>query len=251
MKDRKVFGFAVPSVFLVVAVILPMLENPASKAVAQQVTTAQITPSNVEKGSDKNPVKGDGKENSDPVPIFDPTALDSPAGNKAESQGTVVLAIVVSTEGKVSDARVIKSDVGLGLDEEALKHVKTWKFKPKMVNGKPVAVLMRVEVNYHLHSPPALKIRLPQSYIPPQLLSGPAPKYPKQARQAKLEGRIVLEITVDKKGHVTDVTEVGPKLGMGLDEMAVKAVRKWKYSPATRDGQPEETRMKVGVSFHL
>jgi periplasmic protein TonB len=61
-----------------------------------------------------------------------------------------VLSVIVEPDGSTSHIRVTKR-VGHGLDEKAIEAVKTWKFKPAMLNGKPVAVKIAVEVKYHLY----------------------------------------------------------------------------------------------------
>jgi TonB family protein len=84
-----------------------------------------------------------------PIPIYKPEPPYSEEARKAKYQGTVVLLIIVDTQGSVSDARVVKP-LGLGLDEKALETVRTWKFKPGMRNGIPVPVRVMVEVTFRL-----------------------------------------------------------------------------------------------------
>jgi TonB family protein len=67
---------------------------------------------------------------------------------KEKVHGIVTLAVVVTREGNVVDARVMNG-CGRGLDEEAVKAVRTWKFKPAIKDGKPVAVQIFVEVDFH------------------------------------------------------------------------------------------------------
>lgn len=84
-----------------------------------------------------------------PVPIFKPDPPYSEEARKAKHQGTVVLYIIVDANGNVTEARVVKP-LGLGLDEKALETVRTWKFKPGLRNGTPVAVKVMVEVLFRL-----------------------------------------------------------------------------------------------------
>lgn len=86
---------------------------------------------------------------SQPVPIYDPDPPYSEQARKAKYQGTVVLSIVVDAQGAVHDAHVVKP-LGLGLDEEAVKTIQTWKFKPAERNGVPVPVRILVEVTFRL-----------------------------------------------------------------------------------------------------
>lgn len=77
-----------------------------------------------------------------------PEAPRQPGGKGEKAVG--VLSIVVEPDGSTSHIRVIKP-VGHGLDEKAVEAVKTWKFKPATLNGKPVAVQIAVEIKFHLY----------------------------------------------------------------------------------------------------
>ncbi len=85
-----------------------------------------------------------------------PRALNQPAASYSEKarkkklQGTVVLSIVVGTDGAAHDIKVTKS-LGMGLDEEAVKSVQKWKFEPSTVEGKPVAVRIALQVDFRLY----------------------------------------------------------------------------------------------------
>lgn len=78
----------------------------------------------------------------------------------------------------------------------------------------------------------------------------PDPAYSEEARKAKYQGTVVLWITIDASGSVTDCRVVKP-LGMGLDEKAVESVKTWKFKPAMRNGSPVPVRVMVEVSFRL
>ena len=55
---------------------------------------------------------------------------------------------------------------------------------------------------------------------------------------------------VGSDGRVHDV-RVQRTLGMGLDERAVEAVKRWKFEPARKDGQPVAVQVNVEVRFTL
>lgn len=76
------------------------------------------------------------------------------------------------------------------------------------------------------------------------------PIYPEIARKARMEGVVILEITVDKQGNVRDV-KILRSLPMGLTEAAVEAVKQWKYEPSTLNGRPVEVLVTVTVTFRL
>jgi TonB family protein len=64
--------------------------------------------------------------------------------------GTCILWMVVGPDGKPRNIRVVRT-LGLGLDEKAIEAVKNWRFAPAMMDGKPVAVQINVDVNFHSH----------------------------------------------------------------------------------------------------
>lgn len=64
-------------------------------------------------------------------------------------QGSVWVECVVLPDGTVGDARVMRSlDAKYGLDEEALIAAKQWRFRPGTMNGKPVPVVVSIELMF-------------------------------------------------------------------------------------------------------
>ncbi len=86
---------------------------------------------------------------SSPTVLFRVDPEYSEEARKAKYSGTVLVSIVVDTEGRARDIRVVKS-VGMGLDEKAMEAVSKWKFKPGMKGGIAVNVFAQVEVNFRL-----------------------------------------------------------------------------------------------------
>ncbi|HUP02487.1 MAG TPA: energy transducer TonB [Bryobacteraceae bacterium] len=76
------------------------------------------------------------------------------------------------------------------------------------------------------------------------------PEYSDEARKAKYQGTVVLYIEVDVNGKPTNI-QVVRSLGMGLDEKAVEAVKKWTFVPGKRNGVPVKVMATVEVAFHL
>ena len=96
--------------------------------------------------SDKNPP---------PCAETAPKAIDSPPpaypddAHREGVEGTVILVAVVGTDGRAHDIRVSQT-VGHGLDEQAIKTLKQWKFKPGMSKGAPVPVLVNVQIAFRI-----------------------------------------------------------------------------------------------------
>ena len=75
----------------------------------------------------------------------------SPEAMRAKLQGVAVLSGVVGVDGLLHDIRVVRSlDAAFGLDQEAIKCVKQWRFRPGTRQGKPVAVYVTIEVAFNL-----------------------------------------------------------------------------------------------------
>lgn len=84
----------------------------------------------------------------------------------------------------------------------------------------------------------------------PRALDTPDPEYSEEARKAKYQGTVVLWLIVGPDGKPRDV-RVARSLGMGLDQKAMEAVRRWKFEPALKDGRPVAVQINVEVNFRL
>jgi periplasmic protein TonB len=87
---------------------------------------------------------------SAPKPIYAPEPEFSEEARKAKYQGVVGMNVIVGPDGRIHDPHIVHS-LGMGLDEEALKTVKLWKFDPGKKNGQAVAVSVYIEVDFHLY----------------------------------------------------------------------------------------------------
>ncbi len=84
----------------------------------------------------------------------------------------------------------------------------------------------------------------------PEVIFNPEPGFSEEARKVKHQGMVLLLVVVGKDGHTYDI-RVAQSLGMGLDEKAMEAVNRWRFRPATKDGQPVSTQIAVQVDFRL
>ena len=85
---------------------------------------------------------------------------------------------------------------------------------------------------------------------PPDAIYASEPEYSDEARKIKQQGIVVLSLIVDLQGQARNI-HVARSLGMGLDEKAIEAVKKWRFSPGTKDGIPVATQVNVEVNFRL
>jgi periplasmic protein TonB len=110
-------------------------------------------------GDSTGPGAGDGPEGiypsgtkgmTLPQVIFSPEPSFSDEARKSKTQGRVELMLVVGKDGRTHNIRVRQS-LGMGLDEKAIEAVKTWRFKPAILNGAPVATQIAVDVDFRLY----------------------------------------------------------------------------------------------------
>jgi TonB family protein len=84
----------------------------------------------------------------------------------------------------------------------------------------------------------------------PELVLRVDPEYSEQARKAKYQGTVVLNLVVQRDGTVRDI-RILTSLGMGLDEKAIEAVKQWRFHPGLRQGQAVDVFATVEVTFRL
>jgi TonB family protein len=85
---------------------------------------------------------------------------------------------------------------------------------------------------------------------PPKVLNRAELSITDEARQAQISGRILLSVVVDEQGHAR-VKGIAQPLGAGLDDQAIENVRRWKFTPGTRDGKPVPVMVMIEFNFHL
>lgn len=96
---------------------------------------------------------------------------------------------------------------------------------------------------------PATPIPARSLLRPPARILGVSPVYPELARQARIEGIVIIEAVIGTNGEVTDA-HVLRSVPM-LDQAALDAVRQWKYSPTLLNGVAVPVVMTVTVTFSL
>jgi TonB family protein len=86
--------------------------------------------------------------------------------------------------------------------------------------------------------------------VPAEILSKPTPAYTDEARRARVEGEVLLEVVLEASGHIR-VLRVMRGLGHGLDESAIHAAEQISFKPAMRDGQPASSTAVLHIIFQL
>ena len=79
----------------------------------------------------------------------------------------------------------------------------------------------------------------------------PAPRYPYLSRANGEEGKVILQVVVDKYGLASEITIIQSSGYRRLDKAATKAVKKWKFQPALKGGFKVQGVVQVPISFVL
>jgi len=192
----------------------------------------------------------------------------------AHISGTVMLHIVVATDGSVLSLDVISGPPEL--TKSAMDAVKQWRYRPTLLKHKPVEVDTTVSVNYRLGAPPAsehgtettpaqptegaqmlspaptqapIRIRVGAKEQAAKLIHQAFPVYPDEAKQDRIGGTVMFHAIIAKDGSVLSL-EVISGLPL-LVNSAMDAVLQWRYKPTTFNGEPVEVDTTISVIFTL
>lgn len=89
-------------------------------------------------------------KNNRPKPLYHSEPEFSQSARSRRFQGVVGLSVTIDGTGRVRDVR-IAHPLGMGLDESAITTVSSWRFAPAQLDGRPVAVAVYIEVDFHLY----------------------------------------------------------------------------------------------------
>jgi TonB family protein len=208
-----------------------------------------------------------------PTVIYEATPRYSSEALRAQIRGSAEVEATVLTDGTVGDVRIHKSlDRQFGLDDEALRASKAWRFRPAMKDGTPVKFLVIIQLEFTPDSsvqPGTARFRatadLPQGagqaqapvgpgpgVVNPTVLYEAKPVYTQDALRAKIQGVVEVEAVIDEQGLVKEV-RVHKSLDrmFGLDEAALAAARGWRFRPATLGGKTVPFRVIIALEFRL
>lgn len=170
--------------------------------------------------------------------------------------GKVVVKIVISTEGRVTEAKVLSGHPMLM--SATLEAVTQWKFRPYIVDNVPVEVETTATVEFTADPPYVVTpkpfqgprmIRVSHDVMAANLLHKVDPRYPRDARAKHIQGDVILLATIDKQGNISGLKVVsGNPL---LADAATEAVKQWKYAPFLLNGEPVEVETVLKIQFHM
>lgn len=74
--------------------------------------------------------------------------------------------------------------------------------------------------------------------------------YPEEAKKAGVQGKVFVKAIIDESGNVVK-TSIKKSVGSGCDEAAMEAIRKTKFTPGTKDGNPVKVSVTIPIQFKL
>ena len=177
-------------------------------------------------------------------------------------QGRVICSFIVGRDGSVNNPEVLRGVTPL-LNEEAVRVINTMpRWNPGMQRGKAVAVKYTVPITFRLKSPveEAKEETLTVVDGMPQYPGGDREllkfiaqsiKYPTDAQEAGVQGRVICSFVVDKKGNIVE-----PKIIRGIDpSLDAEALRVIgmmpRWTPGRQDGKAVRVLYTVPITFRL
>lgn len=168
-------------------------------------------------------------------------------------QGMVILDVSISAAGEVTGVRVDPHGTTASalLQDSAVTAARGWKFRAGMKDGKPVAGVVRIPVNFSLGKYVATAAGAPSVDI--SYKNRNPPRYPADAIKQGQQGTVILDVTVTPTGQVAgvQVDQHGTNAAASLQLAAIEAARQWKFNPGEKDGIPAGGVIQVPVNFSL
>jgi TonB family protein len=187
-----------------------------------------------------------------PVPI----RYVAPDAAACREAGTVAVSLTVGIHGIPGGVSAVEGGPSV-LADAAVKAAESWQFKPASNNGKNIEAQggFRLECRPEgaVAKTPAVseqKYRVGGGVSAPVLISKAEPEYTERARQAKRQGTSMLYVQISPEGKATHI-HVFRRLGLGLDQKAIEAVKRWHFKPGMKDGKPVTVEATIEVNFRL
>jgi protein TonB len=197
---------------------------------------------------------------SQPAPEF-PKELE----RQGLKHGWAIVGFTVHADGGVADVSAVtfsRPEFG----RAAVEGVRKWRFEPASKDGRKSFQRLEVPITFSVYVKDEAAASGNPAHAPttsPKVRSEVRPVYPSRMRAAGVQGTVVVDFVVTKKGDVAEArvlsVTTSPELGgQALREAesqfgaaALSAVNQWKFQPGVSAGEPVDTQMQRPVSFIL
>jgi len=195
-------------------------------------------------------------------PSYDAAYLHNPpprypaAARRLKLQGTSIIRVLVSPEGR---AKSVAVDTGSGvqlLDDAAVEAVQQWSFVPARQGDKPIAAEVNVPVRFHLTGGAAVLPSTPsrvdfneEEMTPPKLVGGPSLEYTPEALEQQVQGTMLVRCVLTVEGSVRTCHVLS---GLPfMDDAVIATLQAQRYTPATENGAPLEVNYTFQLTLRL
>jgi len=177
------------------------------------------------------------------------TAKGNDSGRLEAQPGATSGMAVASAPKNVLNPKLMKAHPLVSLRKDDLRN-QAPALDPAIISASQPADLSAITSATSIAPPtPAGPVSIGGRIKEPRLISSTRPIYPLVAKQAHVEGDVVIDTLLDKNGNVSHLQVMsGPAM---LRDAALDALRHWKFQPTQLDGQPVEVEMFVTVRFRL
>lgn len=178
------------------------------------------------------------------------------AARQAKKEGRVMVDLVIDEHGAVTQAEAADTNDPLFV-AAALAAVRTWKFKPALDEGKPVASGVTIPVHFRLSQlklkppyglPPQTEWPVPAKRHPARVARAVDPDYPEELDPRKLPGAVDLELAIDAEGRVAGRQVLWASHGAFVAE-ALRVAERWTFEPARQGLLKKPSTMRAPVTF--
>jgi TonB family protein len=170
-------------------------------------------------------------------------------------KGKLAIEFAIQKNGQVSGMKLVASSGDLSLDRAAWGGIiasNPFAPLPSEFKGEYLSLRFRFYYNPDKADIEDAKSTAPviaHARLEDRVFDSHLPKYPKKARQAKVEGVVRLDAGIGTNGKVTNLKVLeGDAM---LADAAVHAIRKWRFLPAQKNGKPVEDQARIRVDFRL
>jgi len=205
---------------------------------------------------------------NNPQPQFPPGLIRA-----GVAEAEIILVIKINPEGAVTDALALaySHESLIGSCREAIKD---WKATPARLDGVPVPVQMELTIDFKREGfVETNSINITQHFLNdgfkaplakrlvrrvrqaseidsrPTPVATVAPVYPKQAEDDGIRGKVRVHFFIDEQGTV-QFPSVDPGADLYLSDLAVTALRNWRFEAATRRGKPVMVAATQAFNFN-
>lgn len=191
------------------------------------------------------------------LPAFAGSAV---AAQSSRLSATFWATVAVDSSGRVESVAMRADDMPDAIRVPLERDILRWQFEPARVGGQPASSVTHVHVNVvaeQQDGEDAYALRIASARNGPAFGEMTPPRYPPRALRSATGGEVVVLVDIAADGTVADAQLASSTAAPGsrslhlpdLEKSALKAVRKWTFTPEQVAGQPVASQVKLPIRF--